>query len=71
MERVFKRYFNSHVLFNLLQIIIFMYICGIKNKITTGFPGGSDVEEYTCNSGHLGLIPGTERYPGEGNGNPL
>ena len=38
MERVFKRYFNSHVLFNFLQIIIFMYICGIKNKITTGLP---------------------------------
>ena len=24
-----------------------------------------------CNAGHLGSIPGSGRYPGEGNGNPL
>ena len=24
-----------------------------------------------CNAGDLGLIPGSGRYPGEGNGNPL
>ena len=39
MERVFKRYFNSYMLFNFLQNIIFMYICGIKtNKITKVLP---------------------------------
>ena len=32
-----------------------------------GFPGGSDGKE----SAGLGLIPGSGRYPGEGNGNPL
>ena len=36
-----------------------------------GFPGGSDVKESACNSGDLGLIPGSGRSPGEGNGNPL
>ena len=36
-----------------------------------GFPGGSDGEESTCNAGDLGSIPGSERSPGEGNGNPL
>ena len=36
-----------------------------------GFPGGSDGNESTCNAGDPGLIPGSERYPGEGNGNPL
>ena len=36
-----------------------------------GFPGGSDAKESTCNAGDLGLIPGSERSPGEGNGNPL
>jgi len=33
-----------------------------------GFPGGSDGEESTCNAGDLGLIPGSGRSPGEGNG---
>ena len=33
--------------------------------------GGSDGEESACNVGDPGLIPGLERSPGEGNGNPL
>ena len=36
-----------------------------------GFPGGSDGKESTCNAGDMGLIPGSGRYPGEGNNNPL
>ena len=36
-----------------------------------GFPGGSDGTESTCNSGDLSLIPGLERSPGGGHGNPL
>ena len=36
-----------------------------------GFPGGSAGKESTCNSRDLGSIPGLERSPGEGNGNPL
>ena len=36
-----------------------------------GFPGGSDGEASACNVGDLGLIPGSERSPQEGNGNPL
>ena len=36
-----------------------------------GFPGGSDSKEPTCNAGDLGSIPGPERSPGEGHGNPL
>ena len=35
------------------------------------FPGGSDDKESACNAGDLGLIPGSEKSPGEGNGNPL
>ena len=34
-------------------------------------PGGSDGKESTCNARDLGLIPGSGRSPGEGNGNPL
>ena len=36
-----------------------------------GFPGGSDVKESACNAGYPGLIPGSGRSPGEGNGYPL
>ena len=36
-----------------------------------GFPGDSDGKESACNAGDLGLIPGLERPPEEGNGNPL
>ena len=30
-----------------------------------------DGKESACNAGDLGLIPGSERSPGEGNSNPL
>ena len=36
-----------------------------------GFPGGSDSKVSARNVGDPGLIPGSGRYPGEGNGNPL
>ena len=32
---------------------------------------GSDGRESACNAGDVGSIPGLERFPGEGNGNPL
>ena len=32
---------------------------------------GSEVKASACNAGDLGLIPGSRRFPGEGNGNPL
>ena len=35
------------------------------------FPGGSEVKASVCNVGDLGSIPGSGRFPGEGNGNPL
>ena len=36
-----------------------------------GFPGNSASKESTCNAGDLGSIPGLERSPGEGIGDPL
>ena len=36
-----------------------------------GFPSGSDGKASACNAGDPGLIPGSGRCPGEGNGNPL
>ena len=35
------------------------------------FPGGSDGKESACSAGDLGMIPGSGRSPGEGNGYPL
>ena len=36
-----------------------------------GFPGGSEAKESVWNEGDPGLIPGSGRSPGEGNGTPL
>ena len=36
-----------------------------------GFPGGSEVKASACNAGDLGSIPGSGRFPAEGNDNPL
>ena len=35
------------------------------------FPGGSDSKASVYNAGDLGSIPGSGRFPGEGNSNPL
>ena len=43
-------------------------------SLEMGFPGGSVVKNPPANAGDtedLGLIPGLERSPGVGNGNPL
>ena len=40
-------------------------------ELNMGFPGGSDSKESACNAGDPGLIPGSGRSPGEGNGYPL
>ena len=36
-----------------------------------GFPSGSDSKESAHNAGDPGLIPGSRKPPGEGNGYPL
>ena len=35
------------------------------------FPGVSEVKNLPANAGDTGLIPGSGRFPGGGNGNPL
>ena len=39
--------------------------------IAQGFPVGSVVKNLPANAGDTGLIPGSGKSPGEGNGNPL
>ena len=39
--------------------------------LSLGLPESSDSKASACNVEDLGLIPGSGRSPGEGNGNPL
>ena len=52
------------VIYNLMttDTMIVLYI---------GVPDGSDGKESVCDVGDLGSIPGSGRFPGEGNGNPF
>ena len=45
--------------------------CFITKPHVWGLPGGLVVENFPANAGDAGLIPGSGRSPGEGNGNPL
>ena len=36
-----------------------------------GFPDGSVIKNLPANAGDVGSIPGSEKSPGESNGNPL
>ena len=54
---------------DLLKEVIIIFITSIV--WSQGFPGGSEVKASACNVGDPGLIPGSGRSPGEGNGNPL
>ena len=40
-------------------------------RMSIDFPGGSDNKASVYNMGDLGSIPGSGRFSGEGNGNPL
>ena len=42
----------------------------VKNS-SKGLPWWLNGKVSTCNAGDLGSIPGSERSPGEGSGNPL
>ena len=39
--------------------------------VTLGFPGGSVVKNLPAKAGNVSSIPGSGRYPGGENGNPL
>ena len=66
-----------------MSMVIFLNDCILDHEVilnkfqkadtlqVMGFPGGSDGKASACNEGDLGSIPGSERYPGKRNGNPL
>ena len=39
--------------------------------VRQGLPGWLSGKDSACNAGNVCSIPGSERYPGRGNGNPL
>ena len=45
--------------------------CAYIGVYVLGSPHGSDSKEPASNAGGPGSIPGSERSPGEGHGNPL
>ena len=46
-------------------------LCLTYKVVKLGFPHSSIGKNSACNAGDLGLIPGSGRSSGEGNGNPL
>ena len=62
--------FFSWFIYFLYWLIIcshLFYFCGCFRM----FPGGSAGKESACNTEDLGSIPGSERFPGGGHGDPL
>ena len=53
----------------LLQMVI--AAMKLKDAYSLDFPCGSDCKASAYNAGDPGLIPGSGRSSGEGNGNPL
>ena len=56
---------NISIFIDVIKIDIIIF------RIKKGFPGSSAGKESACNAGDLGLIPGSGRSSGEGNGNSL
>ena len=61
---------NKHV-YNAIHIHSFLQLFSEELFIMWASLGGLDGKKSGCNAGDLGLIPGSERPPEEGNGNPL
>ena len=65
-----------HYFPRLILLIRNIYICThLKITMSTDFPVGSDSKESACknagDTGDQGSMSGSERHPGERNGNPL
>ena len=68
--------FYHTVIYSLLVYSSFLDLCLLGDPLLPsrkGYfsPSGLDSKESACNAGDLGLIPGSGRSPGEGNGNLL
>ena len=77
---LFLIFWPTSILFSIVAASIYILnVCQQCKRVslfsasfpTLGFPSGSNGKESACNAGYPGLIPGSGRSPGEGNGNPL
>ena len=62
--------FPLHVTPDSLTVVSKQMVPKISSSLVLS-SGGSDDKESACNAGDPGLIPGSGRFPGEGNGYPL
>ena len=51
--------------------VFFPWTTWAWTKLSTSFPCDSAVINLPANAGDVGSVPGLERSPGEGNGNPF
>ena len=76
--------FSDTLLYPYLKVLLFVLSSSLSvpaliwncsnyhsSEINLSFSGGSVAKNLPANAGDLGLIPGSGKSPGEGNGNPL
>ena len=56
---------------SLISLFLSLYTHTHTHTRTWGFSGSLVVKNLLANTGDTGLIPGSGRSPGEGNGNPF
>ena len=68
-----QKHRENSLVFRFMKTLNLLDECSIlRAQLTlTGFTGGSDGKESAHNVRDLGSIPGSGRFPGEGNGKPL
>ena len=57
--------------FSFYLFAVFTFSFKYTQSICRGFLASSNGKQSACNAGELGLIPGLQRSPEEGCGNPL
>ena len=72
-EEKTQRYRENSLLFRFMKTLNLLDQCSTLRAqlMLMGFSGGSDGKESALNVRDLGSIPGSGRFPGEGNGKPL
>ena len=73
IEEKTQRHRENSLVFPFLKTLNLLDECSTLRAHLTlvGFSGGSDGKESALNVRDLGSIPGSGRFPGEGNGKPL
>ena len=72
-EEKTQRHRGNSLVFRFMKTLNLLSQCSTLRAHLTlmGFAGGSDGKESACNVRDLGSLPGSGRFPGEGNGKSL